>query len=116
MKKGINFLEGGPGKVVDLTEKAGESLEYQRPKISILFHHRFEKKKTIKERRKSRGLVINNQCHAKTVKKVMEKGINFLEGGPGKVVDLTEKAGESLEYQHSKISILSHHRFEEKKQ
>ena len=48
MEKGINFLEGGSGKVVDLTEKAGESLQYQHPEISILFHHRFEKKKNNK--------------------------------------------------------------------
>ena len=96
MEKGINFLEGGPGKVVDLAEIAGESLEYQHPKISILFHHRIDKKKTIKERRKSGGLVINNQCHAKAVKKVMGKGINFHEGGPEKIVDLTEKAGQHL--------------------
>ena len=34
--------------------------------------------------------VINNPFHAKALKKKMGKGINFLEGGPGKVVDLTE--------------------------
>ena len=37
MGKGINFLEGGPVKVVDLTEKVGESLEhlYQKECIRI---------------------------------------------------------------------------------
>ena len=39
--------------------------------------------------------VINNACHAKALKKVMGKGINFLEGGPGKVVDLTQKKAQS---------------------
>ena len=37
MGKGINFLEGGPVKVVDLTKKVGESLEhlYQKECIRI---------------------------------------------------------------------------------
>ena len=46
---------------------------------------------------KSGGLVIKNSCHAKAVKKVMGKGINFLEGGPGKVVDLTENSNRGFE-------------------
>ena len=54
---------------------------------------------------KSGGLVIKNSCHAKAVKKVMGKGINFLEGGPVKVVDLTEKVGESLEHLYQKECI-----------
>ena len=57
------------------------------------------------EKRKSGGLVINNWCHAKAMKKVMGKGINFLEGGPVKVVDLTEKVGESLEHLYQKECI-----------
>ena len=60
-------------------------------------------KSTIKESSKSGGLVINNPCHAKAVKKVMGKGINFLEDGPRKVVDLTEKVGESLEHLYRRI-------------
>ena len=39
------------------------------------------------------GVKVGNWCHAKAVKKVMGKGINFLEGGPRKVVDLTENRG-----------------------
>ena len=45
---------------------------------------------------------MNNWCHAKAVKKVMGKGINFLEGGPGKVVDLTENRGFEIVNAHRK--------------
>ena len=47
-------------------------------------------------------LVINNSCHAKALKKVMGKGINFLEGGLGKVVDLTENRGFEIVNTHGK--------------
>ena len=43
-------------------------------------------------------MVINDWCHATAVKKVMGKGINFLEGGPGKVVDLIEKEQGTINY------------------
>ena len=39
------------------------------------------------------GVKVGDWCHAKAVKKVKGKGINFLEGGPGKVVDLKENRG-----------------------
>ena len=51
---------------------------------------------------KSGGLVIKNSCHAKAVKKVMGKGINFLEGGPGKVVVLTQIRGFEIVNTHGK--------------
>ena len=37
--------------------------------------------------------VINNSGHTKALKKVMGKGINFIGGGPKKVVDLTKNKG-----------------------
>ena len=36
------------------------------------------------------------------MKKVMGKGINFLEGGPGKVVDLTQNRGFQIVNTHGK--------------
>ena len=36
------------------------------------------------------------------MKKVIGKGINFLQGGPGKVVDLTEKRGFEIVNAHRK--------------
>ena len=36
------------------------------------------------------------------MKKVIGKGINFLEGGPGKVVDLTENRGFDIVNAHRK--------------
>ena len=52
-----------------------------------------EKKKAIKERSK---------YQAKALKKVVGKGINSLEGGPGKVVDLTENRGCEIVNTHGK--------------
>ena len=37
--------------------------------------------------------VINNSGHAKALKEVTRKGINFIGGGLGKVVDLTKNRG-----------------------
>ena len=52
--------------------------------------------------------VINNSWHAKAVKKVMGKGINFLEGGPGEVVDLTENRGFEIVNTHGKRKNIVH--------
>ena len=87
------FPWGWPRKSCWLGWESGEIIRVSASQNFNSLPSSIWKKKTIKERRKSGVLVINNQCHAKAVKKVMGKGINFLEGGPEKIVDLTEKAG-----------------------
>ena len=51
------------------------------------------------------GVKVGDWCHAKAVKKVTGKGINFLEGGPGEVADLTEY-NQLLNRQSFRKSIL----------
>ena len=55
-----------------------------------------------KKKKKKKAIKEKSKYQAKALKKVVGKGINFLEGGPGKVVDLTENTGCEIVNTHGK--------------